>query len=106
MPDSNLIARDSALLKRRADSLAAAQKGPDSIGRMPLKYVLEITANKNRALRRFTQLRENGNKIQMDVAPDSSSFKLYFVIPSAYRDTVHIKDSLTRFFLNKVRIEQ
>ncbi|MDH7462921.1 hypothetical protein QEG73_16620 [Chitinophagaceae bacterium 26-R-25] len=109
MPDSNLIARDSAAIKRRADSLAAAQNGsqqPDASGKMPLKYVLEVTANKNRALRRYAQLKDNGNNIQMDVAPDSSSFKLYFVIPSAYSDTIHIKDSLTRFFLNKVRIEK
>jgi hypothetical protein len=104
MPDSNLIARDSAAIKRRADSLAALRT--DSSGKMPLKYVLEVTPNKTRALRRFTQLRQNGNRIEMDVAPDSSSFKLYFVIPSAYSDTAHIKDSLTRFFLNKVRIEK
>ncbi|MDI3321667.1 hypothetical protein [Pinibacter soli] len=109
MPDSNLIARDSAAMKRKADSLAALQNGSqqlDSTGKMPLKYVLEVTANKYRALKRFTQLRENGNKVQMDVAPDSSSFKLYFLIPSVYSDTTHIKDSLTRFFLNKVRIEK
>jgi hypothetical protein len=110
MPDSNLLARDSAAIKRSADSLAASQNAmsqrPDSMGKLPLKYVLEVTANKNRALRRYTQLRENGNKVQMDVAPDSSSFKLYFVIPSALSDTTHIKDSLTRFFLNKVRIEK
>jgi hypothetical protein len=110
MPDSNLISRDSAAIKRRADSLTASQNAmsqrPDSTGKLPLKYVLEVTANKNRALRRYTQLRENGNKIQMDVAPDSSSFKLYFIIPSSYSDTAHIKDSLTRFFLNKVRIEK
>ena len=109
MPDSNLIAKDSAAMKRKADSLAASKNGsllPDSNGKLPLKYVLEVTANKNRALRRFTQLRQNGNRIEMDVAPDSSSFKLYFVIPSAYSDTSHIKDSLTRFFLNKVRIEK
>jgi len=105
MPDSNLIAKDSAAIKRRADSLATSQQ-PDLNGKMPLKYVLEVTANKNRALRRYAQLIDNGNKIQMDVAPDSSSFKLYFVIPSAYSDTIHIKDSLTRFFLNKVRIEK
>lgn len=110
MPDSNLVARDSAAMKKKADSLAASQNAlsqqPDASGKMPLKYVLEVTPNKNRALKRYAQLKDNGNNIQMEVAPDSSSFKLYFVIPSAYSDTVHIKDSLTRFFLNKVRIEK
>ncbi len=106
VPDSNLVAKDSALAKRKMDSSASFTFArPDAGGNASVKYVLETTANKSRALKRYSQLKSYGNDIRLDVASDSSSFKLYFVIPSTYADTARIKDSLTRYFQNRVRIE-
>ncbi|MEQ1678077.1 MAG: hypothetical protein ABL876_15320 [Chitinophagaceae bacterium] len=56
------------------------------------KFVIE-TAVKDRALKRFTKLKNMGLSIQMET-PDSANFKLFFLIPAAVADTAHIIDSL------------
>jgi len=62
------------------------------------------TANKKRAFRRYAQLKEFENKIQMETA-DSITFKLYFELMALPTDTTRIRDSLSRYYQNKVRVE-
>ena len=98
-PDSSAVqayAPDSSLLRK--DSLLATSAAPGVY-----KFVLE-TANKKRALRRYAQLKEFENKIQMETT-DSISFKLYFQLMAFPSDTTRIRDSLSRYYQNKVRVE-
>ena len=88
-PDSSLLKTDSAL---------ATSTAPGTY-----KFILE-TAGKKRALRRYTQLKEFENKIQMETT-DSISFKLYFELKALPSDTTRIRDSLSRYYQNKVRVE-
>jgi hypothetical protein len=67
------------------------------------KFIIETTTNKKRAMRRYNQLIDFTN-VKMET-PDSTSFKLYFLISAAGKDTTRIKDSLSRFYASKVKIE-
>lgn len=64
------------------------------------KFVIEQTASKNRALKRYNQLKEIGKPIMMETQ-DSTRFKLYFVLPATIADTAKISDSLRRFYLSR-----
>lgn len=97
---TNTIDSLSAPLKDTAQSMAsfaAVQGGA-------FKFVLETTNSKRRALRRFEQLKSYMLPIKMETQ-DSVSYKLYFLIPSTPADTSRIKDSLSRYYLSKVKIE-
>jgi hypothetical protein len=67
------------------------------------KFILETTNSKNRALKRYNQLKYSNLKLE---TLDSTAFKLYFVIPATAKDTTRIKDSLNRYYASKVKIEQ
>lgn len=101
---NSVISRpDSASARKDTSNLFSA-----SSSAMPTyKFIIETTFNKNRALRRYDQLKSYMLDIKMDVAEDSSLFKLYFQFPAQASDTNHIKDSLIRFYnTRKVIIEQ
>lgn len=66
------------------------------------RFVIETTANKTRALKRYNQLKSYMLDIQLDAATDSSLFKLYFTIPASAADTTHIKDSLKRMYSTRM----
>jgi len=66
------------------------------------KFILETTNSKKRALKRYTQLKWTTLKME---TVDSSTYKLYFVIPATAKDTARIKDSLNRYYTSKVKIE-
>jgi len=65
------------------------------------KFVIERTANKGRALRRYNQLVANLTPIKMETE-DSTYFKLYFVLPATPSDTARIRDSLKLWYARKV----
>ena len=70
------------------------------------KFIIETTSNKARALRRYNQLKSFMLDIRMETT-DSTSFKLYFVIPALPADTVRIKDSLKRVYASRrIIVEQ
>ena len=99
-PDSAALqayAPDSSLLKK--DSIVPTTSAAPGT----YKFILE-TANKKRAFRRYAQLKEFENKIQMETA-DSITFKLYFELMALPTDTTRIRDSLSRYYQNKVRVE-
>jgi hypothetical protein len=60
------------------------------------KFVVE-TATKDRALKRFSKLKNMGLAIQMETA-DSALFKLFFVFSAAASDTARITDSLRKTY--------
>lgn len=66
------------------------------------KYVLE-TANKDRALKRYKQLKTNLWDVHMETA-DSVAFTLYLSLPKLGSDTTRVKDSLTMMTGKKVYI--
>jgi hypothetical protein len=68
------------------------------------KFILEITNNKKRALKRYNQLKSMAIDVKMDTT-DSANFKLYFVIPSTAADTVRIKDSLMNYYGRRIIVE-
>jgi hypothetical protein len=99
-PDSNTV--NKGLDSVQGDSLMdlSPVTGTDSI-----RYVIETTPNKTRALRRFSQLQLNGQDIRMRVNGDSTLFDLYFTLPAATGDSTRIKDSLKRFYgISRVEI--
>lgn len=65
------------------------------------KFVIERTANKQRALRRYNQLVANLTPIKLETK-DSTLFKLYFVLPASPADTARIRDSLKIWYARKV----
>ena len=74
------------------------QQAADSIQRSgSFKFVIERTANKRRALRRYNQLISNFTPIKMETA-DSTLFKLYFLLPATPADTARIRDSLKNWY--------
>jgi hypothetical protein len=71
------------------------------------KFIVE-TAARDRALKRFSKLKNMGLAIQMETS-DSATFKLYFIIPAAIADTAHIVDSLRSTYTpagNRAYVEQ
>ena len=60
------------------------------------KFVVE-TANRVRALSRYSKLKGFGLDIRMETA-DSATFKLYFILPAAAADTARIVDSLRKIY--------
>ncbi|HSF46670.1 MAG TPA: hypothetical protein VLA58_11705 [Chitinophagaceae bacterium] len=66
--------------------------------------VLEI-AKKDRAMKRYADLREWGHKVIM-TTKDSVSFKISFPIKAPLADTAKYRDSLAGFFARKVWIEK
>ncbi|MET0394915.1 MAG: hypothetical protein ABW019_17355 [Chitinophagaceae bacterium] len=67
-------------------------------------YILE-TPGKERALRRYAQLKKNGSPVQLETR-DSIRFKLFVRIPAANADTAHIADSLRILYGKPIYIEQ
>ncbi len=67
-------------------------------------YVVVEHAKKDRALKRYADLREWGHKVVL-VTKDSVDFKISFPIKAPLSDTARHRDSLTRFFGRKAWIE-
>jgi hypothetical protein len=100
--DSITIAKDS-INAARADSIIrdSARKATNPpISNEGYRFVIETTNNKDRALKRYRQLRDLNIPINLETN-DSSFFKLYFLLPSNSSDTSRIKDSLERMFNSK-----
>lgn len=67
------------------------------------KYILEVSS-KPQTLKRFAQLKTNLWDVHMDTN-DSTTFKLYLLLPAANADTTRILDSLKILSGKKVYIE-
>ncbi|MER3497603.1 MAG: hypothetical protein C4308_02655 [Chitinophagaceae bacterium] len=60
------------------------------------KFVIE-EAGKERALKRYQQLRSYGHPIEISTG-DSTIFQVYFLLPASAADTARIADSLTAVY--------
>jgi hypothetical protein len=83
-------------------STPPSSRNGDSIDhRGTYKFVIERTANKARALRRYSQLLGNFAPVKMETT-DSTLFKLYFVLPATPSDTARIRDSLKSWYARRI----
>jgi hypothetical protein len=90
---------DSTAIK---DSLRKAAEAEIYAGKY--KFVLE-TANKPRALERYTRLKNFEWNVQMETK-DSVQYKLFMILPALATDTTRLMDSLTALNGRKVYIEK
>jgi hypothetical protein len=97
---------DAPLPQQTVDSTAKKQDSSLTAKQpVALRFVLESTNNKKRALHRYNQLKSLSIDVKMDT-PDSSNFKLFFLIPCPAEDTARIKDSLMNYYGRRVTIEK
>jgi hypothetical protein len=96
--DTATVSTDTASLI--AQPQLAAQTVADANLPQDYKFIIEKTANKKRAVRRYNQLRSYYIDVQMET-PDSTIYKLYFKLPALTSDTIRIKDSLQRMYAAK-----
>ncbi len=69
------------------------------------KAIFEITKDKARAKDRTAKLKAYGTDARMETT-DSTTFKLWIPLNAAPSDTLRKRDSLTKFFARKVRLEK
>lgn len=102
--DTNILKADSAALQQQADSTARAQQIADSLQAAnslapgSYKFIFESTASKKRALRRHLQVSDISPRIKLESTPDSSSFRIFVVLPATAADTTRLKDSLNAWY--------
>ena len=96
--EETVLVPDTAtpLNKDTAANAAAINTPATTVPAGNYKFVVE-TATKDRALKRFSKLKNMGLAIQMETA-DSALFKLFFVFPAAVTDTARITDSLRKTY--------
>ncbi len=108
---SSAPAEDSATLQQtetpavqQADTLnKSLSLQPVEVSDVQFNVVIEV-AKKNRAFKRFADLREWGHKVIMYTA-DSVEYKIAFPIKAPLSDSIRYRDSLSHFFGRKVWIE-
>jgi hypothetical protein len=66
--------------------------------------VIIETSKRQRALNRYKELQKMGYDVQLSTE-DSITFKLYTLVTGPLSDTSRSRDSITRFFGRKARIE-
>jgi hypothetical protein len=69
------------------------------------KAIFEVTRDKNRALSRTSKLKAYGTDARIETS-DSITFKLWTPLNAAPSDTLRKRDSLSKFFAKKVRLEK
>lgn len=83
------------------DTMTTQNQPAVKIANNSYRFVIEV-ANKKRAFYRYYMLKKGNLPVQMSTT-DSTTFKLYFVLPATAPDTARIADSLTSRYpaLNK-----
>lgn len=97
LSDSSLLAPKDSVV--RAANLTGNYSADTSF------IVIVENAKKERALKRYADLREWGHKVKMDTR-DSVNFRIYFPIKAPLSDSARYRDSLSNFFGKKVWIEK
>lgn len=86
-------------VKKIIDS-TATKAGQSVSSEGTYKFVIERTANKQRADKRYQQIKAADANIKME-SKDSTLFSLYFILPASVSDTTRIKDSLKNWYGRK-----
>ena len=88
------------------DSTRAQLKNTMTATPAVYKFIIERTASKERAMKRFQQLNDSRSGVKLQTH-DSTLFNIYFSIPAKASDTARIRDSLKNWYGRKqVFIEQ
>ena len=87
----------SAILLDSVKKIIESSSPQSTIASGYYKFIIERTANKKRAVKRFNQLKDNRTDIKMESA-DSTLFTLYITIPALPSDTARIRDSLKNWY--------
>lgn len=116
-PDSSLLIKDTtnilktdtaAIIKKDSSAISTAATSSTAMLRN-IKFILETTSDKKRALYRFTYVNKLNRRIQLETKTDSSLFKIVLTLPATMADTTRIKDSLNAWYYGKremkIRIE-
>ena len=91
---------DTMAINTMPDSLRLVRT--DSVKtRSTYNFIIERTANKSRALRRYGQLLSSQASVRLQTQ-DSTMFNLYFELPSTPADTARIRDSLKLWYGRRV----
>jgi hypothetical protein len=97
---ATVLSSDTMAISSMPDSFQRASTD-STANRSTYKFIIERTANKARALRRYNQLQEHLADVQLETQ-DSTLFKLYFVLPATPADTARIRDSLKSWYGRRV----
>ncbi|MET0299592.1 MAG: hypothetical protein ABW036_07515 [Flavitalea sp.] len=108
-PEPVKQADSSALQKIDSLNTAGATQQPLSTAASSttpgtFRYVLETTENKARAIRRIAQLELINPRIKMETT-DSTSFKIFVVLPGTPADTLRTRDSLNLWYYGKKEVK-
>lgn len=96
---SPVAAQDSTATGADSSSVS----GNNNNGEATYKVIIE-TSKRQRALSRHEELLKMGYDVKLSTE-DSASFKLYTLVTGPLSDTSRSRDSITRFFGRKARIE-
>lgn len=90
-------------VQRKIDSVRNDEVSNTGISKY--RFIIERTSNKERAYRRYNQIKKNLTDIKLE-SRDSVLFQLYFELPAQPADTARIRDSLKTWYGRKiVRVE-
>ncbi|MBC7554048.1 MAG: hypothetical protein H7257_08715 [Taibaiella sp.] len=84
-------------LAKPTDTVKAAPPAIDTLAVMPYRVVLGRFIAREKAEKRFRQLKVNGNKVDL-ITQDSLNFILLTTVNARMVDTTHMKDSLRKLF--------
>ena len=104
-PPSDSANTSSAPVIDTVQSTIAAPAAIETPGSSESFNIVLEYAKKERALKRYADLREWGHKAQM-VTSDSNTFKIFLPIKAPLSDSTRHRDSLSRFFGRKVWVEK
>jgi hypothetical protein len=112
--DTTAIVHETAAPQK--DSVTAAPTTPPPVtttaapttagGPNDYKAIFETTTDKKRALDRLSKLRSYKIDVHLDATADSSNFKLWVPVNAAPADTLHKRDSLSKYFARAVKLEK
>lgn len=104
LPPQTLPPADSASVSRPVDSVANNRTPVMADTTSGFNIILE-NAPRDRALKRYADLREWGHKAEMTTR-DSLTFKIFIPVLAPLSDSARHRDSLSRFFGRKVGVER
>jgi hypothetical protein len=104
-PSRDTISQSNNTTQPQADTLnKTLPLSPVEISDDEFNVVVEV-AKKNRAFKRFADLKEWGHKVILYTS-DSINYKIAFPIKAPLADSIRYRDSLSHFFGRKVWIEK
>lgn len=86
-------------VQNKIDSVRASSNNSNTTNQS-YRFVIEKGVSKNRAYRRYNQIKESMADVRMETR-DSTFYSLYFLLPAQPADTARIRDSLKIWYGRK-----